>query len=91
MDNCMFDLCHNKSLSGSKYCKDHKCVDESCLNLKLVLADNIFLYCQVHKCEIHHCDLIKISQSYYCEEHNCIIEGCHNFKYPHQQTCEDHA
>lgn len=100
-DYCKVGICNNKTVHGSKYCSEHKCQMQGCLER----ADNSG-YCLKHKtwaskkkktddasdeCSVNGCTMYKTKDGDFCLYHTCNRSRCHKQKISGSVYCRKHA
>lgn len=83
--SCKMDGCENERIEESKYCTEHVCVVEECLNGKA--GEN---YCSEHfNCAVENCTEERVLNGEYCITHKCNVDDCNNIK-KGEQYCKKH-
>lgn len=64
---CTVPDCNNIANTGSYYCSGHECLKVGCHEPK---ANDLCMYCEIHKCDMPGCNSGKSLNSYYCIRHS---------------------
>ncbi len=67
---CRVDGCENTVCEGFRFCEEHKCKTDGCINE----SENGY-YCETHSCGEYACIYPRMEGSDYCETHQAIRDG----------------